>query len=154
MSPAKVVSGCVARLHVQRTIAAPPERVFAWLADPVNLAAAPIFLKTGWRKDSLPPGVGAVREVVAVGAWLREEITAYDPPRSYSYRVVKSFPAADHKGGTISVAPGDRGTDVVWSTAYTVPFRGGGRVVEVATAPIFRWCFDSILAGCATALEN
>lgn len=29
------------------------------------------------------PGVGALREVTGVGTWLREEITAYDAPRSY-----------------------------------------------------------------------
>ena len=89
-----------------------------------------------------------------MGAWLREEITAYDPPRAYSYRVIKSFPAADHEGGTISVTPADAGADVVWSTGYTVPLRGGGKLVEVATSPLFRWCFDAILAGCANALET
>lgn len=39
-------------IHVERTIAAPPERVFAWLADPANLIVAPMVLRTGWAKDS------------------------------------------------------------------------------------------------------
>jgi hypothetical protein len=35
------------KLHVERTIAASPERVFDWLADPVNLTAAPLALRAG-----------------------------------------------------------------------------------------------------------
>lgn len=142
------------QLRVERTIAASPDRVFDWLADPANLTAAPIFLKAGWRKDSLPAGVGAVREVIAAGAWLREQLTAYDPPRAYSYRVIKSFPAAEHEGGTVSITPADLGAHVVWTSAYTIPARGGGKLIETATSPIFRWCFTAILAGCAKALEK
>src|SRR5262245_19446004 len=63
-------------IHVERTIAVPPQRVFEWLADPANLAAAPATLRAGWAKGSSAPGAGAHREVLAVGAWFREEITA------------------------------------------------------------------------------
>jgi uncharacterized protein YndB with AHSA1/START domain len=142
------------QLHVERTIAASSDRVFDWLVDPANLTAAPLFLKAGWRNESLPPGVGAVREVIAAGAWLREEITAYDPPRAYSYRVIKSFPAANHDGGTISLTPADLGTRVVWVSTYTIPARGGGKLIEAVTSPLFRSCFDAILAGCAKGLES
>jgi hypothetical protein len=44
------------QLHVERTIAASPERVFGWLADPAHLAS-PLVLKAGWAKDSSGPGV-------------------------------------------------------------------------------------------------
>lgn len=49
------------RIHVERTIAAPPDQVFAWLADPANLTAARLMLKAGWRADAPGPRVGAVR---------------------------------------------------------------------------------------------
>ncbi len=39
------------QLHVERTIAAPPDRVFVWLADPANLAAAPLVFKAGFAKS-------------------------------------------------------------------------------------------------------
>ena len=58
------------QLHLERTIAAPPEKVFAWLADPANLAAAPLVLKAGPAKESSGPGAGAIREATAVGAWI------------------------------------------------------------------------------------
>ena len=92
-------------IAVERTIAASQERVFAWLADPANLTAAPLVLRAGFAKGSSRPGVGAVREVTGAGMWFREEITAYDPPRSYSYRILRAFPAIDHEGGTMTFSP-------------------------------------------------
>ena len=100
------------QVHVERTIAASPERVFDWLADPANLTAAPLLLKAGWAKGSSGPGVGALREVTGVGMRFREEITAYDAPRSYSYLVVHSFPASEHEGGTLTFTPSVDGTRV------------------------------------------
>jgi uncharacterized protein YndB with AHSA1/START domain len=142
------------QVRVERTIAASPERVFDWLADPANLTAAPLFLKAGWAKGSSGPGVGALREVTGVGMRFREEITAYDAPRSYSYLVVRSFPASEHEGGTLTLTPSGDGTRVDWVTTYTVPVRGGGKVMEVVSPPLFRSTFRAILAGCAKALES
>ena len=34
------------QIHVERTISAPPDQVFAWLADPANLTTAPLLLQT------------------------------------------------------------------------------------------------------------
>jgi hypothetical protein len=85
--------------QVDRTIAASPERVFDWLADPANLTAAPVILKVRWVK------VGALREAIGLGGWFREQITAHDRPRAYSYRVVRSIPPFDHEGGHTDVHP-------------------------------------------------
>jgi uncharacterized protein YndB with AHSA1/START domain len=142
------------QVHVERTIAASPERVFEWLTDPANLTAAPLFLKAGWAKGSSGPAVGAQREVTGVGMRFREEITAYDAPRSYSYLVVRSFPASEHEGGTLTFTPSGDGTRVDWVTTYTVPVRGGGKLVEAVSPPLFRSTFRAILAGCAKALES
>jgi uncharacterized protein YndB with AHSA1/START domain len=142
------------QVHVERTIAASPERVFDWLADPANLTAAPLFLKAGWAKGSSGPGVGALREVTGVGMRFREEITAYDAPRSYSYLVVRSFPASKHEGGTLTLTPSGDSTRVDWVSTYTVPVRGGGKVMEAVSPPLFRSTFRAILAGCAKALES
>jgi polyketide cyclase/dehydrase/lipid transport protein len=141
------------RIHVERTIAAPQVRVFDWLADPVNLTTARLMLRVRWLNQP-GPGVGAVREAFAVGMWLREEITAYDAPRSYSYRIIRSLPTLDHEGGTLSCAAAGSGTHVEWSTTYSHPTRVGGRALEAITAPLLRSGFVEILSGCATALEN
>lgn len=141
-------------LRVERMIAAPAERVFAWLADPTNLKASALIFRAGWSKGSPQPGVGATRDALALGMWLREEITAYDPPRSYSYLIVRSFPPIDHQGGTLTFTAANDGTHVEWVTALTFPARGGGRAAELITCPLFRSGFRAILAGCAEALER
>ena len=141
-------------IAVERTIAASQERVFAWLADPANLTAAPLVLRAGFAKGSSRPGVGAVREVTGAGMWFREEITAYDPPRSYTYRILRAFPAIDHEGGAMTFSPSGSGTHVDWTTTYTHPARAGGRVMETITAPLLRWSFRAILASCAKALQG
>jgi uncharacterized protein YndB with AHSA1/START domain len=141
-------------LHVERTIAAPPDRVFAWLADPANLIVAPMVVRTGWAKDSATPGVGAVRKVIATGMWFREEITAYDLPRSYSYRIVKAVPAFNNHGGTLTFTPSGDGTHVDWIISYTHPIHAGGKAMEAVSARLLPWNFRAILAGCATALER
>jgi uncharacterized protein YndB with AHSA1/START domain len=141
-------------LHVERTIAASPERVFDWLADPANLAAAPLILRGGWAKRSSEPGAGAMREVIGVGTWFREEITAYDPPRSYSYLIERSFPPLNHEGGTLTFTPSDDGTRVDWRSNYTHPVRAGGKLMEAVSRPLLRSNFLAILAACAKALEG
>ncbi|MEB3982116.1 SRPBCC family protein [Mycobacterium sp. 663a-19] len=141
-------------IHLERTIAAPVDRVFDWLADPLNLTAAPLALRAGWAKDSPPPGAGAVREVVGVGTWFREEITAYDRPHSYSYLIVRSFPPFNHEGGTLTFTAADGGTHVDWLSHYTHPARAGGRVLEAISYRVLRSSFLAVLDGCAKALER
>ncbi|MGV0794578.1 SRPBCC family protein [Mycolicibacterium sp. XJ1819] len=141
-------------IHVERTIGASPDLVFHWLADPANLTSGPLVLRAGWAKTSPGVGVGAVREVTAVGVWFREEITAYDPPRSYSYRIVRSLPSFDHDGGAITVTPTAGGTHVNWVSTYKHPIWVGGKALQAVTSRLLRWNFRVILDGCASALES
>lgn len=141
-------------LHVERTIAAPPDKVFAYLADPAALAATPLVLRTGWTNGRTEAAVGAIREVLTTGFWFREEITAYDPPHSYSYLIIKSIPAFGHEGGTLTFTPVDEGTHVDWDTTYSHPLHGGGRVMDALTSRLLPQSFNAVLAGCAKALET
>ncbi|ANW66025.1 polyketide cyclase [Mycobacterium sp. djl-10] len=138
-------------VRVERTIAAPPEPVFAWLADPANLVSAPMILRARWATSSPEPGLGARREAIAVGMWLREEITAYDPPRSYSYRIIRSFPLFDHEDGTLTLEPTRSGTRVCWSTTYRHPLVSGGKALEALTSRLLPGNFLAILDSCARA---
>jgi Polyketide cyclase / dehydrase and lipid transport len=141
-------------IHVEKTIAAPVEQVFDWLADPTHLAAAPLAIKAGYAKGSSGPGAGSVREVIGVGLWLREKITAYDRPCSYSYLVVRSLPQGNHEGGTLTFTASDNGTHVDWRTSYSYPARAGGKLMEAMSSVVFRSSFRAILAACAKALES
>ena len=141
-------------IHVERTIAAPVEQVFDWLADPANLATAPLALKAGYAKDSSGPGAGAVREVIGIGTWFREDIKAYDRPRSYSYLIVRSFPPFNHEGATLTFTASGNGTHVDWLSTYTHPARAGGKLMEAVSYRLLRSSFRSILDSCAKALES
>jgi hypothetical protein len=140
--------------QVDRTIAASAERVFDWLADPANLTAAPVILKVRWVKGSPAPGEGALREPIGLGGWFREQITAHDRPRAYSYRVVRSFPRFDHEGATLTFTASAHGTHVDWLTSYSHPAHAGGKAMEAVSRRLLRWSFLTVLAGCAKALES
>ena len=104
------------------TIAAPIEQVFEWLADPAHLTEAKLILRVGYAKGSpRRPEMGAVRNVIAAGMWLSEQYTAFDAPRSYSYRIRRSVPPLDHEGGTLTFTAEGDGTHVDWVTKYTHP---------------------------------
>jgi uncharacterized protein YndB with AHSA1/START domain len=143
----------VVRIHEERVIAASPQRVFDWLLDPANLTVSPWFRTARWN-DSAGPGVGATRELKGFGFWVHEQITAYDAPRSYSYRVVGGFPPV-HQTGTLTCTASGDATHVDWVSGYTIPVRRGGKVLEVLSAPLIRTlAFRAILTGCAKALER
>lgn len=144
----------VVEIHVERTIAAPPETVFDWLANPAHLTAAPLILRAGYMEGSSSPGAGAVRDALCVGMWLREQYTAYNAPRSYSYQILSAVPPMNHDGGTLMFTPTADGTRVEWETAFTHPIWAGGKALELITGPLVRSGFESILAGCAKALES
>nr|WP_090281668.1 SRPBCC family protein [Mycolicibacterium komanii]CRL78369.1 Polyketide cyclase / dehydrase and lipid transport [Mycolicibacterium komanii] len=140
-------------LRVERTIAAAPERVFDWLADPKGLTAAPLVL--GARlKGTSELKAGAVRTVTGTGMWFEEEYTAYDPPHSYSYLILRSVPGFVHEGGTLTFTPAGAGTHVQWVTRYTHPLWSGGKAFEPVSSRLLRWSFAAILDGCARALET
>ncbi|MCV7228574.1 SRPBCC family protein [Mycolicibacterium komossense] len=140
-------------IHVERVIDASPQRVFDWLADPARLTTAPLVLKADWAQGSAAQGVGAVREVWGTGMWFREEITAYDPPKSYSYRITRSLPVFDHDGGTLTFTPTGDGTHVDWLSSYTHPARAGGKAMEAISSRLLLWNFGAILTSCGKDLE-
>jgi hypothetical protein len=101
------------------------------------------------------PHAGAVREVHGFGnTWFREEITAYDFPRSYSYRVIHAFPAVDHESATMMFTPSADGTHVDWVSSFTYPARSGGKVMDAIGSRLVRRSFLTILERCAKALES
>ncbi len=144
----------MAQIHLERTIAAPVEQVFDWLAEPAHLARAPLALKADYAKDSPGHEVGALRDVRGFGMWFREEITAYDRPRSYSYLILRSFPPFRHDGGTLTFTPAGGGTHVDWLTNYSHPAWAGGRLLEAVSYRLLRSSFLAILDACARELER
>ncbi|MFT4200453.1 SRPBCC family protein [Gordonia sp. (in: high G+C Gram-positive bacteria)] len=141
-------------LIVERTIAAPIDAVFAWLTDPAHLTAAPLALRAGWARGTDGPGVGAVREVLALGLWAREEIVAWDPPHRYDYSITKAVPAIDHREGSVTLTPVDGGTRVRWIADFTIPLVGGGRPMGALMGRLLPGSFAAILDACERDLAG
>lgn len=116
-------------ITVQHTIAAAPEKIFDLLADHANYKQFPgvtasRLLQPGKRDKN---GIGAVRQIDVGRARFVELITRYKRPTRLDYRIVKSFPPVEHKGGSISLEAAAGGTVVTWTSTIRlkVPVIGG-----------------------------
>ncbi len=143
----------MADIRVERSFTAPPDQVFAWLEDAHNYTAAPLCL---WERRAVDGkgalyGEGAVRQVLAIGAWLQEEITAYEAPRYFEYLITRSVPKVHHNGARVLVEADGEGSKVTWTSSYSVPWWSGGTPVESLSAAALRSTFRRVLAACATA---
>ena len=117
-------------IHVERTLNKPIADVFAVISDHANYAQfkgvdASTLLTEGKEERN---GLGAVREVVAAGSTLHEEIVAYDPPFLLAYKIIHSKPLPyDHQLGEVTLeAKDDNTTHVIWRSQghITIPLLG------------------------------
>ncbi len=108
---------------VQHTIAAPIEQVFDWLADTNNYRQIPL-VRTAEVTRTSPDGgqgVGAVRVVTTwAGAKYTEEITRYERPYRWDYRVRSSIPPMRHEGVRMKLRATNEGTEVTWTSTFEV----------------------------------
>ena len=109
---------------VRRFIAASPEEVFDLVAD--NSAwgrwAIGIESEREAEGEGHPDGVGAIRKVGRPPVESREQITAFDPPRSLSYKLLTGLPLQDYEA-TVSVEPVAEGSLLTWAGSF-VPING------------------------------
>ncbi|WP_194820149.1 SRPBCC family protein [Nocardia sp. XZ_19_385] len=136
---------------IQRTIDAPIEVVFDWLAEVTNYARVPgIFRAISTSPGAPDPrGVGLRREVSAAGVLFSEEITEFTPPSRIGYVVRRSKPSLPHRGGTIELRPeGDR-TLVVWTIFFQVSTPVIGKAATALGAVALGAGFRLILATAA-----
>jgi hypothetical protein len=95
----------MAQIHVERTIAASPERVFGWLLDPAKLTVSPGFARPCGPRARRVPAWGAVREVTGFGLLgARTDHRLRRAPELLLCRV-GAFPATRHEGGTLTCTP-------------------------------------------------
>ncbi|WP_158271290.1 SRPBCC family protein [Nocardia sp. MDA0666] len=116
-------------LTVTRTIDAPIETVFAWLADARNYSRAPGVLRVRDLSHGTPTahGIGHRRQILAGGVLFTETITEYREPTHIAYDVNATRPPLPHRGGSIDLERQGNRTHVVWriNFAITTPLIGG-----------------------------
>jgi uncharacterized protein YndB with AHSA1/START domain len=117
----------MASFSFTRTIAAPPETVFAILTDhrgyPAFTRLRRVELERPGSPD--PDGLGAIRKLHMVGPPMREEIVEFERPTRFAYRLLSGLPLRDHLGRVVLSGDG-AGTRIVYTveTTPTVPVIG------------------------------
>lgn len=136
-------------IHVERTIDKPIEVVFAALSDHANYSQF-----KGVDKSTLivegkedKNGLGAVREIIAGGANLHEEIVAYEPPYKLGYKIIKSKPLPyNHELGEVTLKEQGGKTHVTWrSVGHISIFLLGSLYFDKQVQNVGSRAFGSIL---------
>jgi uncharacterized protein YndB with AHSA1/START domain len=114
---------------VKRTVHAPIEKVFELLSDHANYKLFPGITDSKLLREGKPDknGVGALRRVETPRIWFEEEVTAFDRPRSFEYRITKTSLPIQHQGGRVELQATPEGTAVTWTSTvrFTTPLIGG-----------------------------
>jgi uncharacterized protein YndB with AHSA1/START domain len=103
----------------------PPATVWDVVADHPGMARwtplRRVVMEAGGRPE--PHGVGAVRALHLVGPPIREEVTAFDPPRRLGYRLLSGLPVTDYSG-EITLEPTGTGTRIRWTISFSPSLPG------------------------------
>jgi hypothetical protein len=138
----------MARIEIQRTLAAPLEAVFELVTDHPGYTRFPgvtsaKLLREG---ETEPNGLGALREIALGPVRFVEEITAFERPTRMDYLIKRVNLPLDHEGGTITFAAVPEGTAVTWISTFTMPVPLVGRPLGAAGALALRRGFNSLLS--------
>lgn len=110
-----------ASYEVSALSAAPPEKVFAVLADGAGWSrwAGPVVVRSWWEREGepAPGGVGAIRALGLPRVGSREEIVAYDPPHHLGYVILSGLPVKSYRAD-VRLIPVGGGTRIEWSGTF------------------------------------
>jgi uncharacterized protein YndB with AHSA1/START domain len=153
----------MSEVQAEITIAAPPERVFDYAADPENMPRwltiaegvdqverTPDPLDTRWR----------VRiNIFGMSHTVPARISEYDRPRRLAFTM--AGPMDNHAGAEGSLGgvnatlnPTENGSHVVCELSYTVPGGAIGRLVELSVHPLVRQGVRESLRRLKVAVER
>lgn len=115
----------MAEFAIKGTVRARPETVFDVYTDHRGYAKliAPISAAELEREgEPAPNGIGAIRVLRMRGATVREEVTGFDRPGRYSYRMLSGAPL-DRFEATVTFEPHDGDTAVTYRVALVASSR-------------------------------
>ncbi len=136
-----------------RNTSAPIETVFDALTDHANYKnISPLRIsELVVPGDKEPNGVGALRRMGLIGPTQTEEVTVFERPTRFGYRLRSGLPVRDHTG-TVELARAAAGTRITYTVRSTpsLPIPGLGFVLEL----ILRQGIAGLLKGIVRATEE
>jgi uncharacterized protein YndB with AHSA1/START domain len=105
----------MASFTLESDVAAPVELVFDVLTDHRGYSKiTPLRSSTLEREgEPAPNGIGAVRVLKLAGPPIREEVTEFERPSRFAYKMLSGAPVRNHTG-TVELAQSGTGTTLVW----------------------------------------
>jgi hypothetical protein len=108
--------------------AADPEAVWRVMADAPGWSRWGAWQKAELEREGDPPpgGVGAIKALTRRPVVSREEVTVFEPPSRFGYRLLSGLPLRGYEATiTLDEAPGG-GTDITWRSQFEpkIPLTG------------------------------
>ena len=128
----------MASFTLQSTVAAPIELVFDVLTDHRGYSKlTPLRSSTLEREgEPAPNGIGAVRVLKLAGPPIREEVTEFDAPSRFAYKMLSGAPVKSHTGTVELASSGAASTDLVWRVDSTPSIPVPAAVWAAAVRPV------------------
>jgi uncharacterized protein YndB with AHSA1/START domain len=122
------------------SIAAPPGTVFEVLTDHRRYIDFLPLRGAKLEREGVPApnGVGAVRASRLIGPPIREEVTAYEPPRRFAYKMLSGLPMRDYHG-EVALTEGPGGSTEVSYIVRTVLARPAPDYLAIPVAHAIAW---------------
>lgn len=148
-------------VHVTIVIRADQQTVFQAVADHEWFLNSPALkcklIKTG--SDSIN-GCGAIREVTLSWGTFQEEVTAFQAPNHFEYKIL-SFSNAQgepgsfqHDRGWLDFSPEQLGIRIDWHTRFEIPSPIGQSIIEHIAGWRTQRTFIKLLQQAKDKLEN
>jgi hypothetical protein len=110
---------------------APRDAVWRILADGGTWSAWGPWTQSELEREGSPPpgGVGSIKRLVRGPMRLREEVTEFEPPSRYGYRLLSGLPVRDYRAEAALSEAGE-GTEIHWHSEFDARFPGTGGLVR------------------------
>jgi len=117
----------MSELEVRQRFNADPQTVWNSVTDHESMPQWSPLKQVTLRVEGAPErnGIGAVRVMKGPGPVIEEEVVAWDPPRSYGYKLVRGAPLRNH-AGRVTLDSSGSGTEVTWSVRFDPIIPGTG----------------------------
>ncbi len=129
----------MASFTLRESIAAPIDVVFDVLADHQGQADRTLLRSSTLERAGDPPpnGVGAIRRLSLIGPPIREQVTVFEPPHRFAYKMLSGVPVQSHIG-TVELAQQGAGTLLIWRIDSVPKFPLPAAVWSALVRPVIK----------------